>query len=64
MKKILVVGDLYVPIVAFRTAFASLLPDNAIRFIQMNGQTASNPAPNQRGLSGNIPGIPDKLQTS
>src|SRR5579864_7001313 len=36
MKKILVVGDLYVPANTFREAFASLLPDNEVRFFQMD----------------------------
>lgn len=36
MKKILVAGDLYVPVVVFQAAFASLIPDNQIRFFQMD----------------------------
>jgi D-3-phosphoglycerate dehydrogenase / 2-oxoglutarate reductase len=36
MKKILVAGDLYVPVVVFQTALARLTPDNQIRFFQMN----------------------------
>jgi D-3-phosphoglycerate dehydrogenase / 2-oxoglutarate reductase len=36
MKKILVVGDLYVPANTFREAFAYLLPENEFRFYQMD----------------------------
>jgi len=36
MKKIFVVGDLYVPANTFREAFAFLLPENEFRFYQMD----------------------------
>lgn len=35
-KKILVVGDLYVPVPTFQAALAFLLPDNEVRFIQLD----------------------------
>ncbi len=43
MKKILVVGDLYVRVAAFQNAFSPLLSDNSIRFIQMNEADSSQP---------------------
>ena len=36
MKKILVAADLYVPVIAFQTAFTALIPGNQIRFFQMD----------------------------
>jgi D-3-phosphoglycerate dehydrogenase / 2-oxoglutarate reductase len=36
LKKILVVGDSYVPVAAFRAALAPLLPTNSVRFYQLD----------------------------
>jgi len=36
MKKMLVAGDMYVPVATFRAAFAFLLGENEIRFFQMD----------------------------
>ncbi len=43
MKKILVVGDAYVPVTTFQIAFAPLQADNSIRYVQMN--EADRPTP-------------------
>ncbi|HYB02936.1 MAG TPA: 2-hydroxyacid dehydrogenase [Nitrososphaerales archaeon] len=44
MKKILVVGDLYVPVVTFQAAFSSLIPANSIRFVQLDESNRLSPA--------------------
>jgi D-3-phosphoglycerate dehydrogenase / 2-oxoglutarate reductase len=66
MKRILVVGDLYVPVAAFRTAFASLLPDNVIRFMQMNEADRLQPSTESeksiREYSGNPRQIANELK--
>ncbi len=51
MKKILVAGDLYVPVAIFQSAFAFLSSDNAIRFIQMDESDSLVPStPSEKSI--------------
>ena len=61
MKKILVAGDLYVPPTVFKIAFASLLADNSIRFIQVNEADRMNPSTESEKSIREFSGNPKQL---
>jgi D-3-phosphoglycerate dehydrogenase / 2-oxoglutarate reductase len=61
MKKILVAADLYVPAAVFQQAFAFLLPDNSIRFLQMNETDRMVPSTNSEKAVREYSGNPKQL---
>ena len=44
MKRVLIAADLYVPVDTFRSAFSFLVPDNQIRYVQMDEADRLNPS--------------------
>lgn len=61
MKKILVAGDTYVPFNIFREAFAPLLPDNIVRFIQMDESEHLDPITDSERSIREYSGSPKQL---
>jgi D-3-phosphoglycerate dehydrogenase / 2-oxoglutarate reductase len=61
LKKILVAGDLYVPVTTFQAAFAFLLPDNNFRFIQMDETDRLSPVTDSEKSIREYSGNPKQL---
>jgi len=61
LKRILIAGDLYVPADTFQSAFSFLIPENRIRFIQMNETDRLNPSTDSEKSIREFSGNPKQL---